>query len=77
MGKTTAERVQAYRVRQREALDEARMLLAQARDERDAALAECERLREALEQSQARECRHPAQVVQGGTCRACGQEVWL
>jgi hypothetical protein len=33
------------------------------------ALAECERLAVQV-------CRHPAPVVDGGICRACGADVW-
>ena len=43
--------------------------LAITRTELGAALAECGR-------PASMACRHPAGAVDGGTCRACGTEVW-
>jgi hypothetical protein len=69
MAMTTAERQRAFRRRQ---------------IERIAALeAENERLRFDLAAAQAEAgvlsaaaCKHPAGAVDGGTCGACGTEVW-
>ncbi len=51
--------------------------------ERDALRAEVEGLRDALGAAEAEierladmACKHPSAVMQGGTCRACGQDVW-
>lgn len=46
-----------------------RRLLADAQADLATALADNERLAAA-------QCRHPAGAVDGGTCRACGSEVW-
>jgi hypothetical protein len=43
--------------------------LNSVRAELDAAPAECERLA-------ATACKHPAGAVDGGTCQACGNDVW-
>jgi hypothetical protein len=72
-----AERQQAFRERRGQALKDARAeiaglreQLAKAQQDLDAALAEIERL------SSGPGCRHPAEAVEGGTCRACGADVW-
>ena len=76
MPKTNAERQQAWRQRRTRRLTaleaETAELRAQAgilRADLAAALAEAEQLAAAA-------CRHPAGAVDGGTCRACGTEVW-
>jgi hypothetical protein len=67
--KTTAERQRAFRRRQAERIaaleQEDARLCADLAD----ALAETERLA-------AQQCKHPAAAVDGGTCRACGTELW-
>jgi len=87
MPKSHAERQRDYRERQQvsarhqaeriseleAALDAERAILHAeldaARSQLNAALAEVERL-------SASQCRHPAGAVDGGTCRACGTDVW-
>jgi DNA repair exonuclease SbcCD ATPase subunit len=73
---SNAERQQAFRQRRARALKDARAeidrlrrQLAEAQQDLDGALAEVERLSSA-------QCKHPAEAVDGGTCRACGQDVW-
>lgn len=76
MPKTAAERQRAWRDRhsRRVADLEASVTsltrrLAVAQNGLEAAAAENERLA-------AQACRHPAGAVEGGTCRACGTDVW-
>jgi hypothetical protein len=76
MPKTNAERQQAWRHRRAARIaaleTEAAQLRAEddaLREELDDALAECERLA-------ATQCKHPSAAIDGGTCRACGTEVW-
>ncbi len=76
MPKTNAERQLAWRQHRagRIAALEAeaaqlRTEIAGVREDLAAALTEAERL--ALTA-----CRHPAAAVDGGTCRACGTELW-
>jgi hypothetical protein len=74
--KTIAERQHGWRQRRTARITaletETAQLRTQAsalRAELDAALAECERLA-------ATQCKHPSGAIDGGTCRACGTEVW-
>jgi hypothetical protein len=76
MPKTNAERQRDYRQRRARRITvleaentSLRAQLDSTRSELDAALAETERLASAA-------CKHPAGAVDGGTCRACGAEVW-
>jgi hypothetical protein len=76
MPKTNAEYQREHRQRRarRLAALEAQCAVLEAERDRlradlDAMQAECERLA-------AMACRHPAGAVDGGTCRACGAEVW-
>jgi hypothetical protein len=76
MPKTNAERQQAWRQRRAgriAALEteaaELRTEAAVLRTDLAAALDEAERLASTA-------CRHPAGAVDGGTCRACGTDVW-
>jgi hypothetical protein len=76
MPKTNAERQQTWRQRraQRIAALEAETAQLHAetgilRADLAAALAEAERLATAA-------CKHPAVAVDGGTCQACGAEIW-
>ena len=76
MPKTNAERQAAYRLRRAEhtaALEaevaQLRAKLHDARTDLAATLGEAERLASTA-------CRHPAAAVDGGTCRACGTEIW-
>jgi len=87
MPKTNAERQRDWRQRQHAtghhqaqriseleaALDAQHAALLAERDllqaDLDAAHADIERLT-------ASQCRHPAGAVDGGTCRACGTDVW-
>jgi N-methylhydantoinase A/oxoprolinase/acetone carboxylase beta subunit len=73
---TTAERQAAFRKRRAELVTQLRDELADARErlvvaeaERATALAELERLSSS-------QCRHPAGLVDGGRCHACGAAVW-
>jgi multidrug resistance efflux pump len=74
--KTTAERQRAFRQRQADRTAALEAANAELRAEADGlradladALAETERLA-------AQQCKHPAAAVDGGTCRACGNDVW-
>lgn len=76
MPKTNAARQQAWRQRRTARMTALETETAQLRTEASvlradlaAALDEAERLASAA-------CRHPAGAVDGGTCRACGAEVW-
>ena len=74
--KTTAERQRAFRQRQADRTAALEAANAELRAEADGlradladALAEAERLAD-------QQCRHPAVAVDGGTCRACGTDIW-
>jgi hypothetical protein len=77
MARTGAERQRDYLARRAERLallerenGELRRLLTDAQSDLANAAAECERLA-------ATQCRHPAPMVDGGTCHACGSDdVW-
>jgi hypothetical protein len=69
MAATTAERQRAFRRRQIERIATLEQENSQLRAELACAMAEVQRLT-----TQA--CRHPAAAVDGGTCRACGTDVW-
>jgi hypothetical protein len=76
MPKTNAERQQDYRQRRAGRIAALEAEAAQLRTEAGvlradlaAALGEAERLASTA-------CRHPAGAVDGGTCGACGAEVW-
>ena len=60
--KTIAERQRAFRQRQADRTAALEAANAELR-------AECERLA-------ATQCKHPSAAIDGGTCRACGTEVW-
>jgi hypothetical protein len=68
--KTTAERQRAFRQRQADRIAPLEAELADVRSQLADALTEAERLA-------AQQCRHPAAAVDGGTCHACGNDVWL
>jgi hypothetical protein len=65
MPKTDAERQQAWRDRRARLIDTLKQENARLRD----ALTEAERLT-------MQACKHPAAAVDGGTCHACGTDVW-
>ena len=76
MPKTGAERQRAWRDRRTRLITDLEAEhaqigaeLADVRGQLADALAECERL--AAQQS-----KHPAAAVDGGTCHACGNDVW-
>jgi hypothetical protein len=76
MAKTDAERSAAYRERRSGRVAELRAsvatleaVLADRERQLGEALAEVERLLGA-------QCRHPAEAVDAGTCRACGADIW-
>ena len=66
---TTTERQRAFRHRQVERIATLEYENAQLRTDPADALAEAERL--GIQQ-----CKHPAAAVDGGTCHACGNDVW-
>lgn len=70
MAQTTAQRQQAWRQRRAAEAVELRSRVADLEDRLADALAEVERL------SAGPRCRHPAEAVDGGTCRACGEDIW-
>jgi len=76
MPQTGAERQRAWRDRRARHITSLeadrtwlRAELADTRGQLADALAETERLA-------AQQCKHPAAAVDGGTCHACGIEVW-
>jgi hypothetical protein len=76
MPKTHAERQRTWRQRRAGRIAALEAEAAEMRTELDstrtdlaAALDEAERLASTA-------CRHPAGAIDGGTCRACGTEVW-
>ena len=76
MAQTTAERVQAYRVRQRERIAEMHALASEMGRRLEECRETISRLEDRITELEERQCRHPAQVVQAGTCQACGAETW-
>jgi hypothetical protein len=83
MPKTGAERQAAYRQRRAEA---AAVLEAEAgrlradvaglRAELGTVRGQLAAARDESERLAGRRCKHPAEAMDGGTCRACGTEVW-
>lgn len=76
MPMTGAERQQAWRQRHlrlvvglQADIADLRAELGDVRGQLADALAEIERLA-------AQQCKHPAAAMDGGTCQACGSEVW-
>ena len=76
MPKTNAERQRTWRQRRAGRIAALEAEAAELRTELDGvradlvgALGEAERLASAA-------CRHPAGAVDGGTCQACGTDVW-
>jgi hypothetical protein len=76
MPRTNAEHQREHRQRQARRLADLEAtaagyeaIVADLTAQLEAALAEVDRLA-------ALACRHPAGAVDGGTCRACGAEVW-
>ena len=67
--KTTAERQRAFRQRQANRIATLEAELADVRSQLADALTAAERLA-------ARQCKHPAAAVDGGTCHACGTDMW-
>lgn len=82
---TNAQRQRAHRERRAASLDalerengELRLALADARQDLEDVLAENDRLSErgaAAFAAPSEACRHPAESVDGGTCRACGADI--
>ena len=73
--KTTAERQRAFRQRQADRTAALEAANAELRAEADGLRAD---LADALAEAEclaARQCKHPAPAVDGGTCRACGTDV--
>jgi hypothetical protein len=81
---TNAERQQAHRARRAQRLAglehaNAGLLaeIASLRQQLARARANLAAMLEEQEQAAAPpQCRHPAEAVDGGACRACGQDVW-
>ena len=69
MPKTNADYQREHRQRRARHLAELEAENAELRAYLDTALAEVERL-------SASQCNHPAGAVDGGTCQACGRDVW-
>ena len=66
---TTAERQRVFRRRQIDRIAALEQENARLRADLAGALAEAERLA-------AQRCKQPAAAVDGGTCHACGNDVW-
>ena len=76
MTKTNADYQRAHRQRAAERLAELQRenaLLLERAELAESALSAAEAETERLSASQ---CRHPAAVVDGGRCHACGADVW-
>lgn len=78
MAKTNAEYQRAYRERRAERFaaleaDKARLAAENGslRALNEGLTAECEQLRASTSA-----CRHPVEMVEGGTCRGCGADVY-
>ena len=69
MPKTSAEQQRAWRDRRARLIAVLEQENARLRADLADALAETERLA-------AQQCKHPAAAVDGGTCRACGNDLW-
>ena len=69
-----ASRHQVQRLSELEAILEARIAALQA--ERDRFQADLDTAHAEIERLTAAQCKHPAAALDGGTCRACGTEIW-
>jgi len=76
MAKTNAEKQRDWRERRTERIAALEAAVAGLEAENESLRAENEGLREALAEAETAQCRHPAGAVSGGTCTACGQDVW-
>jgi hypothetical protein len=65
---------QAQRISELEAALDARIATLEA--ERDQLQADLDAAHAEVERLAAAQCKHPAAAVDGGTCRACGQDMW-
>ena len=76
MGQSGAERQRAYRDRRASRL--AALEYANARLEAEVAAlsAALEGANAEIERLSGAACKHPQGAVEGGTCRACGADIW-
>lgn len=75
MAQTTAERVQAYRVRQRERIAALETQVAEQAERIEGLEADLADARAEIARLSGSKCRHPAEAVADGQCTACGE--WL
>jgi predicted RNase H-like nuclease (RuvC/YqgF family) len=76
MAKTNADYQREHRERRTRRIAGLEARVAELEAELESVRAENEGLRQALEAAEGMQCRHPSGAVSGGTCRACGQDVW-
>jgi chromosome segregation ATPase len=76
MPKTNAGHQQAWRNRRADRLAGAERKVAALSARLTETEAELAAARQEIERLSASQCRHPAAVVDGGTCQACGTDVW-
>jgi hypothetical protein len=76
MAKTHAERQRDYRGRQARRVLELERANEDLTGQLEAAQADLGRALADLERFTSVQCKHPSEAVDGGTCRACGADVW-
>ena len=76
MPKTNAERQATWRQRRAARITALETEAAELRTELDGARADLATALSEAERLASTACRHPAGAVDGGTCRACGTEMW-
>jgi hypothetical protein len=76
MPKTNAQYQAEHRQRQALRLAELEARCTAVEAERDRLQADLAAAQDECERLDAMACRHKAAAVDGGTCRACGTEIW-
>jgi hypothetical protein len=76
MPKTNAERQRAWRQRRTGRIAALEAEAAEMRTELDSTRTDLAAALDEAERLALTACRHPAGAVDGGTCRACGTEIW-
>lgn len=73
---TSAERQRAWRQRRTRRLAALEAENARLRAELDGLRGQLAAAQDEIGRLAGQACKHPAAAVDGGTCRACGNEVW-
>jgi hypothetical protein len=76
MPQTGAQRQSAYRARRAALIGELRSRVAILETGLADSARQLAEARADVERLSSAQCRHPAEAVDGGTCRACGADVW-